>query len=67
MLECVVWNDGDVWRAAIDTSDMYAPDSGSGLLADFEPLTNFKVLNPPLSVVLRKSRNCHDEPPIWEY
>ncbi len=43
MLSCVVWHDGEHWRAALDTSDMHEPDSGKGLLADFEPLTNFRV------------------------
>ena len=47
MLSCVVWHDGEVWRAALDTSDMYEPDSGKGLLADFEPLTNFRVRSRP--------------------
>jgi tripeptidyl-peptidase II len=42
MLHCVVWHDGDVWRAAVDTSDFYAEKSGEGLLADFTPLTNFR-------------------------
>lgn len=43
MLDCVVWHDGERWRAALDTSDMYEPGSGKGLLADFAPMTNFKV------------------------
>lgn len=42
-LECVVWHDGEHWRAAVDSSDMYAPDDGRGLLADFTPLTDFKT------------------------
>lgn len=46
MLDCVVWNDGEAWRAALDTSDMYQPDSEKGLLADFEPMTNYKVTPP---------------------
>ncbi|CAK0779170.1 hypothetical protein CVIRNUC_004710 [Coccomyxa viridis] len=41
MLDCVVWNDGKVWRAALDTSEMYEAGSGAGALADFKPLTNF--------------------------
>jgi tripeptidyl-peptidase II len=43
MLFCVVWHDGDAWRAALDTSDLYEPGSDKGLLADFVPLTNYKL------------------------
>ena len=43
LLQCVVWHDGSHWRAAIDTSDMYEPDSDKGLLKDFKPLTNYKI------------------------
>lgn len=43
LLECVVWHDGEVWRAALDTSDLYEPESGEGALADCPPLTNFRV------------------------
>ena len=43
MLECVVWHNGTHWYAALDTSDMYEPGAGKGLLADFIPMTNFKV------------------------
>lgn len=56
ILECVVWNDGSTWLAAIDTSSMYDSDDKSiaatttardikkeGLLADFTPMTNFRA------------------------
>jgi len=39
----VVWHDGQHWRAAIDSSDMYMPGDGRGLLADFSPMTDFKT------------------------
>ena len=41
LLHCVVWNDGEKWLAAVDSSDMYAADSGQGRLAGCEPLTDF--------------------------
>lgn len=46
LLHCVVWNDGEKWRAAIDTSDLYEANSGKsgeGRLADYEPLTDFEI------------------------
>ena len=43
MLDCVVWHDGEVWRAALDTRDMYEPGSSKGALADFTPMTNFRL------------------------
>ena len=41
LLHCVVWNDGEKWVAAVDTSDLYVPDSDEGKLADYSPLTDF--------------------------
>eukprot|EP00798_Chlamydomonas_sp_ICE-L_P009787 gene9786-7671_t len=50
MLDCVVWHDGENWRVAIDTTDVYVALEGSnyaegctGLLADFEPLTDYRI------------------------
>lgn len=44
MLDCVVWQDeGKVWRAALDTSEMYEAGSGAGALADYKPLTNYRA------------------------
>ncbi len=38
-----MWHDGQHWRAAIDSSDMYMSGDGRGLLADFSPMTDFKT------------------------
>jgi tripeptidyl-peptidase-2 len=46
-IECVVWHDGEKWLAAIDTQKLFRFYSTmdnceeKGLLADFEPLTNY--------------------------
>jgi tripeptidyl-peptidase II len=42
MLHCVTWHDGDVWRAAVDSSEVCGPGGELGKLADFTPLTNFR-------------------------
>eukprot|EP01025_Chloroclados_australasicus_P012076 TRINITY_DN154_c0_g3_i1.p1 TRINITY_DN154_c0_g3~~TRINITY_DN154_c0_g3_i1.p1 ORF type:complete len:1355 (+),score=115.99 TRINITY_DN154_c0_g3_i1:491-4066(+) len=43
VIHCVVWNDGQEWRAALDTSELYPHDvQDKGLLKDFIPLTNFR-------------------------
>lgn len=41
LLHCVVWNDGEKWRAAVDTSDMYEGESTDGKLADAQALADF--------------------------
>ena len=41
MIQAVVWNDGEKWLTALDTSDMHPPGSGLGTLADFDPLDDF--------------------------
>ena len=42
MLNCVVWHDGENWRAALDLSEL-EDEEGKGALADFAPLTNFRI------------------------
>lgn len=41
VIDAVVWHDGDLWRAALDTQDM-EEESGLGKLADCIPLTNYR-------------------------
>ncbi|KAJ0970189.1 hypothetical protein J5N97_023066 [Dioscorea zingiberensis] len=41
VIDIVVWNDGDVWRVAVDTQGL-EDGSGNGKLADFVPLTNYR-------------------------
>jgi tripeptidyl-peptidase-2 len=40
VIDAVVWHDGDLWRAALDTQSL---DPDSGKLADFIPLTNYRT------------------------
>ncbi|KAK1313136.1 hypothetical protein QJS10_CPA06g00318 [Acorus calamus] len=40
-IDAVVWNDGAVWRVAIDTQS-FEGDSKLGKLAEFVPLTNYR-------------------------
>ena len=40
-IDAVVWHDGEVWRAALDTQNL-EEDPDRGKLADFVPLTNFR-------------------------
>ncbi|CAM6096265.1 unnamed protein product [Calypogeia fissa] len=42
VIDAVVWHDGEVWRVALDTQDLEG-DTGSGKLADFSPLTNYRI------------------------
>ncbi|KAJ4800193.1 Tripeptidyl-peptidase 2 [Rhynchospora pubera] len=42
VIDVVVWNDGVVWRVAVDTQSLEdSPDKGK--LADFTPLTNYRL------------------------
>eukprot|EP00250_Pteridium_aquilinum_P012313 c20649_g1_i1 orf=679-4899(-) len=41
VIDAVVWNDGNVWRVALDTHEL--DDMGGGKLADFTPLTNYRL------------------------
>ncbi|GFP82230.1 tripeptidyl-peptidase 2 [Phtheirospermum japonicum] len=42
VIDAVVWHDGEVWRAALDTQSL-DDESGCGKLADFVPLTNYRI------------------------
>ncbi|KAL6545206.1 tripeptidyl-peptidase II Tpp2 [Orobanche hederae] len=42
VIDAVVWHDGEVWRAALDTQSL-VDESGCGKLADFVPLTNYRI------------------------
>ncbi|KAK4796287.1 hypothetical protein SAY86_028613 [Trapa natans] len=42
IIDAVVWHDGEVWRVALDTQSI-EDDPDCGKLADFEPLTNFRI------------------------
>ncbi|KAL2642830.1 hypothetical protein R1flu_010417 [Riccia fluitans] len=42
IIDAVVWYDGDVWRAALDTQEMEG-DTGLGKLIDFIPMTNYRI------------------------
>ncbi|THU55160.1 hypothetical protein C4D60_Mb11t03630 [Musa balbisiana] len=41
VIDIVVWNDGDIWRVAVDTQSL-EDSSDTGKLADFVPLTNYR-------------------------
>ncbi|XP_009617650.1 tripeptidyl-peptidase 2 [Nicotiana tomentosiformis] len=41
-IDAVVWHDGELWRAALDTESL-ENDPGCGKLADFVPLTNYRL------------------------
>lgn len=42
VIDAVVWYDGSVWRAALDTQDL-EEDPEHGKLANFTPLTNYRI------------------------
>ncbi|KAM0047332.1 putative tripeptidyl-peptidase II [Helianthus debilis subsp. tardiflorus] len=42
VIDAVVWHDGEVWRVALDTQSL-EDDPTCGKLADFVPLTSFKI------------------------
>ncbi|KAL3696139.1 hypothetical protein R1sor_010215 [Riccia sorocarpa] len=42
IIDAVVWHDGDVWRAALDTQEMEG-DTELGKLIDFIPMTNYRI------------------------
>ncbi|XP_024992283.1 tripeptidyl-peptidase 2 isoform X2 [Cynara cardunculus var. scolymus] len=42
VIDAVVWHDGEVWRVALDTQSL-EDDPKCGRLADFVPLTNYKI------------------------
>ncbi|KAK4492767.1 hypothetical protein RD792_000087 [Penstemon davidsonii] len=42
IIDAVVWHDGEVWRAALDTQSL-EDEPGCGKLADFVPLTNYRI------------------------
>ncbi|KAB2016864.1 hypothetical protein ES319_D08G122200v1 [Gossypium barbadense] len=42
VIDAVVWHDGEVWRVALDTQSL-EDDTKSGKLADFVPLTNYRI------------------------
>ncbi|KAJ6386456.1 hypothetical protein OIU78_016376 [Salix suchowensis] len=42
IIDAVVWHDGEFWRAALDTQSL-EDDSDCGKLANFVPLTNYRI------------------------
>ncbi|XP_031094573.1 tripeptidyl-peptidase 2 isoform X2 [Ipomoea triloba] len=42
VIDAVVWHDGEVWRAALDTQSLQ-DEPECGKLADFLPLTNYRI------------------------
>lgn len=42
VVDAVVWHDGDVWRAALDTQSL-EDDPDCGMLANCVPLTNYRI------------------------
>jgi len=52
-----MWNDGDVWRVAVDTQN-FEDSSEHGKLADFVPLTNYRSIS--FSRNLLRNINCSE-------
>ncbi|KAJ3680504.1 hypothetical protein LUZ60_016782 [Juncus effusus] len=42
VIDIVTWNDGNVWRVAVDTQNL-EDCSEKGKLADFTPMTNYRI------------------------
>ncbi|XP_047329580.1 tripeptidyl-peptidase 2 isoform X2 [Impatiens glandulifera] len=42
IIDAVVWHDGELWRAALDTQSL-EDEPASGKLANFVPLTNYRI------------------------
>ncbi|RWW15835.1 hypothetical protein GW17_00020311 [Ensete ventricosum] len=57
VIDIVVWNDGDVWRVAIDTQSL-EDSSDTGKLADFVPLTNYRFVQSINAGCLAYSTKC---------
>lgn len=54
-----MWHDGEHYRAALDTSELYEPGSTAGALENFKPLTNFRIERQYGVFSSRKSCHVH--------